>query len=56
MNIESSKTTIKNKTNLLDFSLLICHNALVKRSSTLATQSRIVHPKGWNMTNVDNRS
>ena len=44
------------QTNLLDCLFSICYYAPAKRGNTLATQSQIAHPKGWNMTNVDNES
>ena len=41
---------------MLDFCVILCYTKGAKRGNTLATQSRIAHPKGWNMTNVDNES
>ena len=41
---------------MLDIHEVIMYTEAVKRGNTLATQNRIAHPKGWNMTNVDNVS
>ena len=41
---------------MLDFCIILWYTKGAKHGNTLATQSQIAHPKGWNMTNVDNVS